>query len=411
MCLRFACLAYRRNAGSVRTTCALLPGPSSGEPHGVELQFSTPCGAHAVLYLMRGQQSRQLTAVLCFKGSTLSSPGSAILSDWRANLQVLVPTFSWRSSAAVATPPDVGAGGQLLDGNSAQVHPGFRTYLSELVDAFSRTRLEVLPDDVLAEWTLSGSMSVWQLLQDWDRCAHVLCVGHSLGGAVATMAATLLGASQVDREQGRASPVPTQRSTPLGGGLLAVRDATRRAIRTAIDRVDPAAAKLRSRHRPLLVTFGCPIVGDEAFVQLQNSVVAHWGGLRVFNQLDPIVSCGYGLLSLTTVAGASSSHGGVPVGLRNDALTTANPYTNHLRYCIDSFELIPNEPCARVRYLLPGLVYVPDADATRIAPSPIRGAASATPVESCPKPAPLLSRPLPGMPRRLTAHHHMSGVE
>ena len=127
-------------------------------------------------------------------------------------------------------------------------------------------------------------------------------------------------------------------------------------------------------------------------------------GLRVFNQLDPVVSCGYGVLSLTTAAGAGSAHGGLPVLLRNDALTTANPYTNHLRYCMDSFELIPHDPCARVRYLLPGLVYVPDADATRIAPSPIRKQPVQLPpsLEASPKLSPPPSRPIPGMPRRLT---------
>ena len=58
------------------------------------------------------------------------------------------------------------------------------------------------------------------------------------------------------------------------------------------------------------------------------------------------------------------------MALRNDPLTRANPYTNHLRYALDSFELCPEQPCLRVRYMLPGLSYSPDADATRIAPSP-----------------------------------------
>uniref|UniRef100_A0A6U5NUP2 Uncharacterized protein n=1 Tax=Calcidiscus leptoporus TaxID=127549 RepID=A0A6U5NUP2_9EUKA len=305
--------------------------------------------------------------------------------------------FSWRSNAVKA---------QSADDNAAEVHPGFRLYLSELVDAFSRTTLSILPDELRLKWHLPSTMNVWQLLQDWERCAHVLCVGHSLGGAVATLAATLLGdrplgASELDRDEKRA---PMRRSSPMIGGMRTVRDTVRRAIRVAIDRIDVPGADTRCRHRPLLVTFGCPIVGDADFVQLQNSVVALQGGLRVFNQLDPVVSCGHGLLSLTTAAGAGSAHGGLPVPLRNDALTTANPYTNHLRYCIDSFELIPHDPCARVRYLLPGLVYVPDADATRIAPSPIRTRPMqpSSAAEASPKVASLPSRPLPGMARRLT---------
>ena len=68
--------------------------------------------------------------------------------------------------------------------------------------------------------------------------------------------------------------------------------------------------------------------------------------------------------------GGAAAHGGVGVPLLNDSLTRANPYTNHLRYAVDSFELCPEQPCLRVRYMLPGLAYSPDVDATRIAPSP-----------------------------------------
>ena len=69
-------------------------------------------------------------------------------------------------------------------------------------------------------------------------------------------------------------------------------------------------------------------------------------------------------------SGGAAAHGGVSVPLLNDNLTRANPYTNHLRYAVDSFELCPEQPCLRVRYMLPGLAYSPDIDATRIAPSP-----------------------------------------
>ena len=37
---------------------------------------------------------------------------------------------------------------------------------------------------------------------------------------------------------------------------------------------------------------------------------------------------------------------------------------------MDSFELDPARACLRVRYMLPGIAYHPDADGTRIAPSP-----------------------------------------
>ena len=44
---------------------------------------------------------------------------------------------------------------------------------------------------------------------------------------------------------------------------------------------------------------------------------------------DPIPATGYGLMSISTaVGGASADHGGLPIPLRNDSLTAANPYTN-----------------------------------------------------------------------------------
>ena len=48
------------------------------------------------------------------------------------------------------------------------------------------------------------------------------------------------------------------------------------------------------------------------------------------------------------------------------------------------FELCEEQPCLRVRYMLPGLSYTPDADATRIAPSPRIAAPKPPP----PKPEP-----------------------
>jgi hypothetical protein len=117
---------------------------------------------------------------------------------------------------------------------------------------------------------------------------------------------------------------------------------------------------------PLLVTFGCPVVGDAPFVALQNALTAPHGGLRVFNHLDAVVSVGHGLLSLASAVGhdtiAPKSHGGLPLALRNDVGRMLNPMANHLTYVCDSFEAFPETPVARARYCLPGLVYQPDAD-------------------------------------------------
>ena len=182
---------------------------------------------------------------------------------------------------------------------------------------------------------------------------------------------------------------------------------------------------------PLLVTFGCPMVGDSAFVAMQNAMVAPCGGLRVFNHLDPIPSVGRGfvapwqeLLGLRVGARAAtpanaqadaegssggsgvgggvdgsrggetraeaeeaagksgqSVHGGLPVTLRNDPLTTLNPMANHLQYVCDSVETFTGDPVARAKYMLPGMIYQPDTATRPPAPMPRRevggGAAAA----------------------------------
>ena len=88
---RCTCLAYRRNAPTSGQVLALRDAPDA-PPHGVELQFRTEAGAHAVCYLFHepsvfsgvnalgadragdGSERRdgaRLLAVLSFKGSTL----------------------------------------------------------------------------------------------------------------------------------------------------------------------------------------------------------------------------------------------------------------------------------------------------------------------------------------------------
>ena len=69
VCLRFACLAYRRNAPAARSVLCLPHG------EGVEIQFRSAGGGHVVCYLYR-VDAGGLLAVLAFKGSTLSSPGT-----------------------------------------------------------------------------------------------------------------------------------------------------------------------------------------------------------------------------------------------------------------------------------------------------------------------------------------------
>ena len=118
----------------------------------------------------------------------------------------------------------------------------------------------------------------------------------------------------------------------------------------------------------------CLPIADEAFVRLQNEHVAWGGGLRIFNALDPIPSCGYGLVAVAAAAGVATAvgsvHGGHGLELRNSLLTQVNPYANHLTYCSTSFELFPGHPDLRARYIFPGVAYAPDKNPTRIAPTP-----------------------------------------
>ena len=516
MSMRFACLAYRRNAQSQRHVLVLRDDETL-EPYGVEIQFRTPLGAHAVVYLMQ-RGGLPLNAVVTFKGSTLSSPGAPLLSDWVANLQVLLPWRVRRGAEMATGSASDGKGGQdaaLLEGHRARVHPGWHAYLGELLASFRRFDLSELPVDLKWGDLLRGGVGasgalgggdLWQLLCS-PRC-RVLMVGHSLGGALAAMAATMLGHARIgsrastagedstddslsasegeEAPEGEATPSsrspaaasagspatksaattgagtgassapPRARSwrswrasagregggegyrfgdltrsifTRLteasgggdggggggGGGASPDRraresDAQRagapEAARTRRARAVRAQASEQSEGLPMLVTFGSPVTGGRRFVSMQRRYVAMGGGLRVYNELDPVPSTGYGVVSSETATAGSSSaaHAGVavsarPLGpprarltsrlllvlilllrappraqvvLRNDALTAVNPYTNHLRYTINSYELCRtlcrDLPALRVRYMLPGINYAPDANNSHIAP-------------------------------------------
>ena len=173
LCLRLTCLAYRRNAPTTATGLALHAAPEH-PPHGVELQFRTANGAHAVAYLFREVGSQEMYAVVSFKGSTLSSPAAPFLSDWIANLQA-------------AEVPDG-------DTHAGSVHAGWRSYLEPLVGEMRACMLpECLPEAVRDAWAWPSRdrLSLWELLRS-PRPTLTLLVGHSMGGALATLAATQL---------------------------------------------------------------------------------------------------------------------------------------------------------------------------------------------------------------------------
>ena len=74
------------------------------------------------------------------------------------------------------------------------MHAGWQPYLAELTSAMQHASVHRLSPSLCEAWGLSAEQTLWDLLRS-PRVARVLCVGHSMGGALATMAATLLGAT------------------------------------------------------------------------------------------------------------------------------------------------------------------------------------------------------------------------
>ena len=371
MCLRFTCLAYRRNLAHGKRRGAVTCEACDG---GVEVQVNAKNGAHACVYLFRIPTER-VVAVVAFKGSTANH------QDWLANFALTV---------SASKPLDAN------DSSAALVHPGWLRFLDALVDGLDQFELRHLPAEARAALALpaaSDDLSLWRLLSS-AHLERVLLVGHSLGGALACLAATRLGvmaraqaaqaqaaraqaaqaqaaqaqAAQAQAAQAQAAQAPVAAlaaalvpATPAqpeaeagspssGGGDAPSHEAQ------LLDATLREAQQLPVMEAPLLVTFGCPIVGNASFVALQNAVVAPAGGLRIFNRVDPVASVGSGFVrGLRKVP-----HAGLPIELSNHFLLQANPLLNHLTYVIDSFRSIHDAPCSRACYVLPGLHYSPD---------------------------------------------------
>ena len=287
VCMRFTCLAYRRNMVHGKRKSAVSVDVFEG---GVELQVNDRRGAHAVIYLLGGAHQsggdaprrQRMHAVVTFKGSTANR------QDWTAN---------FKSTTSTSQP--------LYTGAEALVHPGWLGFLEALVEALEQFEVRHLPAGAAVSLGLhaDSSASIWDLLAS-EHCERVLLVGHSLGGALACLAATKLGVAA-------AAASAAERATLAAGTSGAAEPLVTAEVAT--ERALPPT--------PLLVTFGCPIVGNAAFVALQNGTVAPAGGLRVFNHFDPVPSVGSGFVSVLHAVGRRTAweraHAGLPVELHN----------------------------------------------------------------------------------------------
>ena len=346
-CIRFTCVAYRRNAayGKRKTDvrCELITG-------GCEIQLTDHKGAHVVIYLLDAADGGIL-ALLSFKGSTASA------LDWKANLKVLHkasrPLDEYDADRVETSRPAA---------DKPCVHPGWLKYFSALEREMDTFRIGKLPSSCRKRWKLNtNDMTLWALLQS-SKCDHVLCVGHSLGGALASIAATKLG-------ERRERAIAADASAPV------------------------------TPYPPSLVTFGCPVVGERNFVKLMSRVVNPAGGLRVTNKFDTIASVGAGIFTLTD-ASRRKAHAGLHIELINEPKYRLNPLLNHLIYVVRS-----EGPCCkgRAEYALPGVFYTPERS-----PAAVEGEGEEASADESTKPPPMPRRSLSGkLPFSLPAWRSM----
>lgn len=285
---RFCLLAYTRNC-AVAAQSVLLHSRQSGLPEAIELQFhgsdDYERGAHLVAYIYRLDGSASAATpggvgvVLAYKGSTANA------EDWKHNFRFLSRKRGGERAGAMSfgrhlfQRPVRSPGGRLCD--DVQCHSGFLMYKRTLDDRmrqFSKAPLR----GQLARWGVPSDAPhflSWLNSGAWSWCA---VVGHSLGGAMAAIAATELG--------------------------------------------------VRAGKPTLLATLGCPIPGNLGFVELQDECVLPAGGLRIHNTADPVPHLGY---SACRVA-AAASHGGLEVRLHRSLAFRLNTWQTHQHYTVPS---------------------------------------------------------------------------
>lgn len=294
--IRYCMLAYARN-NAVTSQCIMLYNRESGAEEAVELQFDGSDdfakGAHVVVYLYRLGQGDGVGVVLAYKGST------ANIEDWKHNVQIVTRS---NASKGVAN-PGLAFGNNLFENcqqtakdrllgedytgvdaekiRKVRCHSGFLRYkrtLDEVMSNFDFANLR----RTLVRWgcpTEAPDFVTWLNSGSWAWCAFV---GHSLGGAMASIAASEVA--------------------------------------------------VRSGRQPLLATLGSPIPGNEALAKLQNELVLPVGGLRIVNKGDAVPVLGYMGLNVAF----HRYHGGRRVKLVGRWVHRLDTYHVHLRYTVPS---------------------------------------------------------------------------
>jgi len=281
--LRFALLAYSRNdAEGIRYQ--FLQSSVSGKVEAIEIQLHGTddfrAGAHAVLYIYRLKEGG-VEVVLSYKGSTLN------VEDWAHNLCFATVQCGIMVQGSTLF-PDAEDGSEL---QGVKVHTGFKAYKKTLDARMRDFSMEPL-SGLLTEWGAApehANLYAW-LHSPTSSRKHCTVVGHSLGGAMATMAAVELAGGH-------------------GGGNV------------------------------MLVTFAAPAVGNQAFVAVQNACVRPCGGLRIYNHGDTVPMLGYSGVAVRPTSQnltGSKYHGGLRLPLWGKARHQVDPYHIHLRFTVPS---------------------------------------------------------------------------
>ncbi|CAE7389469.1 unnamed protein product [Symbiodinium necroappetens] len=206
-------------------------------------------------------------------GLILSFKGTSNVLDWMRNLDLRSAPF--RGS------------------KDAKVHRGFQTHLGHLFDSLGAWRLREL-NLLLHSWGVeeldpTRNALDYVLHGNWSWC---ICTGHSLGGAMAALAAETIA--------------------------------------------------VESDFKPVYeMTVAAPIPGNPSFISEMARDVKPKGGLRIENPLDPVPWIGYGGAKLR-----SRTTNGMGWVLPQDAsMSKASPRNSHTFYHVETTDADGDATC------------------------------------------------------------------